>query len=108
MGSLEANDIGPQLYSQNPNATVNYYLEGVKPGKITLEFSYQNGSNGFKFEQKFLVTTKKHVNSGVKRFAIKSGCKNLRSARRIHIPTSPKSIQPLASGNQSQPRTIAD
>ena len=57
--SLVANDIGPQLYHQNPNTPVTFYLEGVEPGKITLEFSYQKGSTSFKHEQEFLVATKK-------------------------------------------------
>jgi len=55
--SLVANDIGPLLYHQNPNTPVEYYLEGVAPGKITLEFSYQKGSISFKHEQEFLVAT---------------------------------------------------
>lgn len=55
--SLVANDIGPQLYHQNPNTPVTFYLEGVEPGKITLEFSYQKGSTSFKHEQEFLVAT---------------------------------------------------
>lgn len=57
--SLVANDIGPQLYHQNPNTPVTFYLEGVEPGKITLEFSYQKGSTSFKHEQEFLVATYK-------------------------------------------------
>ena len=38
---------------------IRYYLEGVKPGKITLEFSYQKESTSFKHEQEFLVCTQK-------------------------------------------------
>lgn len=55
--SLVANDLGPQFYHQNPNTPVMFYLEGVEPGKITLEFSYQKGSTSFKHEQEFLVAT---------------------------------------------------
>jgi len=57
--SLVATDIGPQLYHQAPNTPVTFYLEGVEPGKITLEFSYQKGSTIFKHEQEFLVATHK-------------------------------------------------
>jgi hypothetical protein len=57
--SLVANDIGPQLYHQNPNTPVTFYLEGVEPGKITLEFSYQKGATNFTHEQEFLVATTK-------------------------------------------------
>ena len=58
--SLEAYDLGPKLYiTANPNQLIQYYLEGVKPGKITLEFSYQKGSTSFKHEQEFLVCTQK-------------------------------------------------
>ena len=57
--SLVANDLGPTLYAANPNVPIRYYLEGVKPGKITLEFSYQKESTSFKHEQEFLVCTQK-------------------------------------------------
>jgi hypothetical protein len=58
--SLEAYDLGPRLYmTASPNQQIQYYLEGVKPGKITLEFSYQKGSTSFKHEQEFLVCTQK-------------------------------------------------
>lgn len=57
--SLVANDLGPTLYTANPSVPIRYYLEGVKPGKITLEFSYQKGSTSFKHEQEFLVCTQK-------------------------------------------------
>jgi hypothetical protein len=54
--SLEAYDLGPRLYmTASPNQQIQYYLEGVKPGKITLEFSYQKGSTSFKHEQEFEV-----------------------------------------------------
>jgi hypothetical protein len=60
LDSLEAYDLGPKLYiTANPNQQIQYYLEGVKPGKITLEFSYQKGSTSFKHEQEFLVCTQK-------------------------------------------------
>jgi hypothetical protein len=36
-----------------------FYMEGVRPGKITLEWRYQKGSTDFKFEQTFKVETRK-------------------------------------------------
>lgn len=59
--SLVANDLGPLLYQQDPNIPITYYLEGVEPGKITLEFSYQKGSMSFTHEQEFLVATHQSV-----------------------------------------------
>ena len=50
-------DLGPQLYHEDPGVSVNYYMEGVKPGPITLEFHYKKGTQEFRYEQKFLVCT---------------------------------------------------
>jgi len=50
-----------QLYG--PNATipkgegVHYWMEGIKPGPITLEFKYTKGSLTFTHKQKFKVVT---------------------------------------------------
>lgn len=41
-----------------PDGT-SYFIEGVHPGKITLEWRYQKGSVDFKYEQKFEIYTKK-------------------------------------------------
>jgi hypothetical protein len=38
-----------------------FYIEGVRPGKITLEWRYQKGSVDIKHEQKFLVSTHQSV-----------------------------------------------
>jgi hypothetical protein len=38
-----------------------FYMEGVRPGKITLEWRYQKGSTDFKFEQTFEVCTHKNA-----------------------------------------------
>ena len=60
LDSLEAYDLGPLLYGTAiANQPIQYYIEGVKSGKITLEFSYQKGSTSFKHEQEFLVCTQK-------------------------------------------------
>ena len=40
-------------------AGTSYFIEGVHPGKITLEWRYQKGSVDFKHEQEFEVYTKK-------------------------------------------------
>lgn len=40
-------------------AGTSYFIEGVHPGKITLEWRYQKGSVDFKYEQEFEVYTKK-------------------------------------------------
>jgi hypothetical protein len=43
-----------------PN-NAEFYMEGVRPGKITLEWRYQKGSTDFKFEQTFEVCTHKNA-----------------------------------------------
>jgi hypothetical protein len=42
-------------------AGTSYFIEGVHPGKITLEWRYQKGSTDFKHEQTFEVCTHKNA-----------------------------------------------
>ena len=56
---------GESLYgttSPFPDGT-SFYLEGVHPGKITLEWRYQKGSIDVRCEQSFLVCTQKNANA---------------------------------------------
>ena len=41
----------------------DYFMEGVHPGKITLEWRYQKGTTDVKFEQAFEVVTRKGASS---------------------------------------------
>jgi hypothetical protein len=53
--------LGESVYgatSPFPDGT-SYFIEGVHPGKITLEWRYQKGSIDVKYEQSFRIFTKK-------------------------------------------------
>ena len=52
---------GEGIYGESSTIPWNakFYMEGVRPGKITLEWRYQKGSTDFKFEQTFKVETRK-------------------------------------------------
>jgi hypothetical protein len=57
--SLVGHDIG-YLYNEPPSASnARYYLEGVKPGRITLEFTFRRSDLNVTFEQEFIVATRK-------------------------------------------------
>lgn len=57
----EETNLVPVLYASGATipsgSDVEYWLEGVKPGKITLVFHYTKGTLDFKHEQEFLVCT---------------------------------------------------
>jgi hypothetical protein len=52
---------GRSVYGTNTDIlpSAKFWIEGVKPGKITLEWRYVKGSTDFKHEQTFKVFTKK-------------------------------------------------
>jgi hypothetical protein len=52
---------GRGVYGPNTDisASAKFWIEGVKPGKITLEWRYVKGSTDFKYEQTFRVLTEK-------------------------------------------------
>jgi hypothetical protein len=56
---------GESLYGTTSPFPVgtSFYLEGVHPGKITLEWRYQKGSIDVRCEQSFLVCTQKNANA---------------------------------------------
>ena len=60
----EATNLVPVLYASGatiPNGSdVEYWMEGVTPGKITLVFHYTKGATDFKHEQEFLVCTQQN------------------------------------------------
>jgi len=57
--NLQPYNLGPLLYDQDPGEPVTYYIEGAKPGKITLEFNYQKGDLNLNVDQQFTVCTRK-------------------------------------------------
>jgi hypothetical protein len=56
-----ANDLVSVLYGNNPSIPsgpdVEYWMEGISPGPITIEFQYTKGSLTFTHQQHFLVCT---------------------------------------------------
>jgi hypothetical protein len=91
--SLVANDIGPQLYHQNPNTPVTFYLEGASRARSPWSSATRKAPPASSTSKSSSSPRRRLVRNGARRSSIKSGCKNLHSARRIPIPTSPKSIQ---------------
>ena len=57
--TLQPYDLGNRLYHTDPEHPITFYLEGTKPGKITLEFRYQHNDLSITFEQEFTVATRK-------------------------------------------------
>ena len=60
-GGTTPKNLVPVLYGPNPTVPrgtdVQYWIEGIKAGPITLEFKYVKGTTTFNYKQKFLVET---------------------------------------------------